>query len=97
MSGKLEEISEDKSEVEPKDQPFDRYGNYQATVYSKNFTNLFNHLTGKVLTIIDASVVDPVQRDAMKQLIKTAIWENNDVLQEWMWGQLNDEGSTFPF
>jgi len=98
MSGKLEEVDVEQREVELKDKPFDRYGNYtSANIQSKHFTALFNHITGKVLTIVDATNTDREQRDALKQLIKQTIWNDYETLQDWMWRQHNGEGSTFPF
>ena len=98
MQDNIEPVDVEQREIEPKDRPFDKYGNYtSANIQSKHFTALFNHITGKVLTIVDATNADPVQRDAMKRLVKSAIWDDYETLQDWMWGQHNGEGSSFPF
>lgn len=40
--------------------------------------NLRSILMGKILTIIDASISDPEQRKGIKDLMRDAIWNNND-------------------
>ena len=35
---------------------------------------LKNYLLGKVLTIVDASIADPEQRKALKDVVREAIW-----------------------
>jgi hypothetical protein len=34
-----------------------------------------SHLEGRLLTIVDSSISDPVQRKAMKDLVTQAVWE----------------------
>lgn len=38
------------------------------------FSPQIQDLEGKILTFIDASVADPVQRKALKDLLRPAIW-----------------------
>lgn len=81
---------------------YDRYENYKAEIESKQFTALFNHFLGKMLTFIDASVSDKEQREAQKQIIKQMIWEDYEPLQKWLfWKQFEDKDNTplnvFPF
>ncbi len=77
--------------------PFDRYENYSANVSSQNLTALFQHLEGKILTFVDASYPDSIQRNAIKSLLKRALWEDYDILQEWFYNQQNGYASIFPF
>ena len=75
-----------------------KYNNHSTTISSKNMTSLFRHLEGSMLTIVEASVVDPEQRRAVKSIVKDRLW--NDIyaeLQEWMGEQTDGNGSSFPF
>ncbi len=45
--------------------------NYLATTNSEKF----KQLEGKLLTLVDASFVDPQQRKAQKDVIKSIIWQ----------------------
>lgn len=66
-------------------QPSDvRYGNHKGVVESRNFTALFNHILGEMLTIADASFTDQEQRNAVKEMMKRTIWSNYEPLQEWL-------------
>lgn len=64
---------------------YNQFENYEAIITSRQFTNLFNHIVGKLLTLADATFIDKDQREAFKSLIKTNIWEINDPLQKWMY------------
>lgn len=55
---------------------FDRYENYTATVVSLDLTELFRHIEGKMLTIVDASFPDKDQREAVKSLVRVSLWGN---------------------
>lgn len=68
-----------------------------AKFSSKQIMNLEAKILGKVLTIIDASVTDREQREAMKMLVKQAVWDTTDVVVEWMTKQGDKSGSTFPY
>jgi hypothetical protein len=61
-----------------------RYGNHKGVVESKDFTALFNHILGEMLTIADASFTDKEQRTAVKEMIKRTIWSNYEPLQVWL-------------
>lgn len=38
------------------------------------FSRAIQELEGKILTVIDASISDPVQRKAIKDLVRPIIW-----------------------
>lgn len=38
------------------------------------FSRAIQELEGKILTVIDASISDPVQRKAIKDLVRPMIW-----------------------
>ena len=44
-----------------------------------------NNLLGSVLTVVDASVVDPVQRKAVKDLMRTHFWKTLDNMRYDLW------------
>ncbi len=48
-------------------------GNPASVVYLF-FTPIIQDLEGKILTFIDASLQDPIQRKALKDLVRPAIW-----------------------
>ncbi len=53
--------------------------------YSQAWENVrerMNHLQGRVLTLVDASVADPIQRKALKDLIKQD-FNNVEFLDSW--------------
>ena len=53
-------------------------------------------LTGKILTLIDASVVEPRQNKALKDLIHNVIWQETwNPIVKWM--RTNEKGLSFPF
>ena len=70
-----------------------------AEVSSKNIADFSSVLVGKILTVIDASVTDREQREAMKSLIKQNLWSTVDIFVQWMSEQNKKSGnsSTFPF
>lgn len=53
---------------------YNRYENYEAKVTSQDFTNLTNFLVGQMFTIVDASIADKTQREAMKSIVKKTLW-----------------------
>lgn len=83
--------------VKPLPGSFDRYENYSATIRSVDLTNLTRHLEGRFLTIADACFSDLKQREAVKSLIKQALWDDYEVLQKWMFDQMEGKASSFPF
>ena len=36
---------------------------------------IFSHIEGRLLTIVDASIFDKEQRNAIKSLVRQAVWE----------------------
>ena len=58
-----------------------------------------NFLMGKILTIVEASTTDKVQRDALKSVIGNEIHTHNYELQRWMLDQDEEKGtsSSFPY
>lgn len=73
----------------PQEKTFDRYDNYKCQITSEEFTRLFNHLTGQILTLIEASTPDKTQRESLKQIAKERIWSNYEEIQHWMYNEEN--------
>lgn len=66
---------------------FNRYDNYECKVESKQITALFNQMVGQMLTIIEASISDPLQRTALKSVVKDKLWSNYEEIQNWMYNE----------
>lgn len=49
-------------------------GGNTIVTYEDNLSDLFNYIQGRVLTIIDASIADKQQNEAIKDLLRQAIW-----------------------
>lgn len=70
---------------------------------SKNKINLnqVNYLVldleGKILTVIDASITEQKQRDAIKSLVRQYIWGDFNKVSDWFYQQSENEASSFPF
>lgn len=69
----------------------------KADICAENLLAYNNYVTGRVLTIVDASVTNPQQAKAMKDLIKTAFWSAFDNVKTWMQDQTEEKGGSFPF
>lgn len=52
------------------------YPNVELSVETQDV----NRVLGKVLTIIDASIADAIQRDALKDVIRYTIWDWVDTM-----------------
>jgi len=48
----------------------------KPTFYASAVGFHYNHLMGEILTLIDASIVDPTQRKAIKDVIKDRFYNN---------------------
>jgi len=48
-----------------------------ADWFQRNTQSMKNHWLGKFLTLIDASVSDPEQRKAIKDVLKSYFWEDS--------------------
>lgn len=81
------------------DKSYARWNQYTVEMRSSDMNALFSHIVGKVLTIIDASYSDVSQREAVKSIVKDALWGTSDALAEWMHDNQvgTNERSTFPF
>lgn len=58
---------------------------------------LVSDLEGKILTVIDASITEQKQREAIKSLIKQYIWGDFDKIAEWFYKQSEGNAYNFPF
>ena len=60
--------------------------------------NVITSLSGRLLTIIEASIIDKGQRDAVKSLIKKELWETYNDVSDWYYQQDKDgkNRSIFP-
>ena len=59
--------------------------------------NLMEHIIGKILTQLDASISDKEQRQALKSVIKSDLWEATDKVRNWYIDQSDTCGSSFPY
>jgi len=60
--------------------------------------NVITSLSGRILTIIEAAMVDKGQRDAVKSLIKKELWGTYNSVSDWYFQQDPDgkNRSMFP-
>jgi hypothetical protein len=60
---------------------------------------VISDLEGKILTVIDASITDQKQREAIKSLLRQYIWGDFDKVRDWFYNQDSEKGigSNFPF
>lgn len=56
-----------------------------------------NHIIGKLLTIIDATVSNEKQNKAMKDLVRATVWQTHGILENWAMVQTDAMGSTSPY
>jgi len=68
----------------------------RSEMTATNLISYNNNLLGHVLTIIDSSVPEGPQKNAMKSLIKQSFWNTYDIVWKWMNEQVKGNGSTFP-
>ena len=76
------------------------YKEVRAKVSTEQMGKVGSHLEGRLLTIVEASVVDKTQQDAMKSLVRQAIWDDLLEVNKWIVAQDAEKGvggSTFPF
>lgn len=71
--------------------------NEEATLTCKDLNSFVSHLQGKVLTVVDASVGDKDQKEAIKSLLRSALWEPTSNVYQWIHGQKEGNGSSFPY
>jgi hypothetical protein len=58
---------------------------------------LITDLEGKILTVIDASITDQKQREAVKSLLRQYIWGDFDKVRNWFYDQTETSCGSFPF
>lgn len=74
-----------------------------APVTPTEINNFFKHLMGEALTIIEAAIVDDVQRKAVKSVMGNMIHNRSVELQQWIIHRHEDEltgkgsNNTFPY
>ena len=56
-----------------------------------------NHMIGKLLTIIDATVPVGSQNKSVKSLVRNAVWDDIEQAQSWLAQQQSGMRSSFPF
>jgi hypothetical protein len=52
----------------------------EIAVYTYELNQTFRNIEGKILTIVDAMSADNSQKEALKSLIRSAIWDTADRL-----------------
>lgn len=65
----------------------------EATMLVEGVIAQFNHLQGKVLTVVDAAIVEPQQNKAIKDLVKKAFYDQMDYVVELARGPRLSSGS----
>lgn len=77
---------------------FDSY--YTNTLALRELRDYTSFLSGKIKTIVDASIEDPQRRKAIKDLVHNAIW-NEAYTRAMNWANFQDPSkglaSAFPF
>lgn len=58
---------------------------------------LVSDLEGKILTVIDASITEQKQREAIKSLLRQYIWGDFDKVRDWFYKQSEGNACNFPF
>lgn len=68
-------------------------------VTNGQFLRFGDHLQGRLLTIVEASIGDKTQLDAIKSLVKQALWGDFEQVTRWMAKQDEEKGmgNNFPF
>lgn len=58
-----------------------------------------SNIEGRILTVIDASITEPKQKEAVKSLIRQFVWKDFDRVRDWFYGQdiKNGIAGSFPF
>lgn len=71
--------------------------NAEAKISCKNINSFTSHLEGKVLTVIDASISDRIQREALKSILRNTLWDTSSIVYQWVHDQKDGNSSAFPF
>jgi hypothetical protein len=66
-------------------------------ITTTNTAGIFTSLEGRILTIIDACMVESEQKKAIKDLIKREIWSTQDKIVNWAASQNEESQSSFPY
>lgn len=72
-------------------------GHVVAKLSTKNISDFETQILGKILTIMDASITDHKQRDALRQLIMQATWDVVNDVFKWMKATSEGKDSIFPY
>jgi len=78
---------------------------HKPAVSSNQLVKFTSYLQGVVLTVVDASISDPKQNKAMKNLIKKGLWDGYRQMHEYcidsegqfLHGKKNGQSVWFPF
>ena len=72
-------------------------GPFISKISLHEVNTLITDLEGKILTVIDASMTEQKQREAVKSLLKQYIWGDFDKVRDWYYNQKDGMSSSFPF
>ena len=81
------------SQKQPQNKPGEWY--IKLCMNYGHLTCLSAYLQGRILTIVDASISDPKQNKAVKDVMREAFWSTELKIQKWV--QNGGENHTFPF
>lgn len=68
-----------------------------ATLDLGEFATFTNRVVGIILTQVDASISDPVQRKAFKDIVKSRIWEDHHRMTIYAQNKVEGKLQSYPF
>lgn len=73
----------------------DDCGYAHGDMYIHNLDAYNKHLIGRILTLLEASIQDGKQLNALKNLVKQDFWNARDVVWKWMSVDHSEEPNNF--
>lgn len=73
------------------------YTPYEAKVSLHEITDMVSHLQGEMLTIVEASMPEGKQLEALKSLVRNSLWKTQEVVSRWYYAQTNGKAEPFPY
>lgn len=70
---------------------------FEPKISLSQIADFTSNIEGKILTVIDASITETKQREAVKSLVRQYVWSNFDKVREWFYEQSKDTVTGFPF
>lgn len=70
---------------------------FESKISLSQIADFTSDIEGKILTVIDASMTEQKQREAVKSLVRQYIWSDFDKVREWFYSQTENTACSFPF